>query len=178
VPLAQAFRERGDTVAVAAAGSHAPQVELAGLQLLPTGLEEAEVNARFAPAKAHSETLPIPDRRRYVFSQRFALIEAPARVDALREQARAFRADMIVHDASELAAPVVGAQLGVTTVHHSFGRMIPGTTIDAATVEVAPLWERAGVEPEPQAGMFRGPFVDIAPPSLDSERPPEGTTVL
>src|SRR5438067_2529944 len=152
VPLAQAFRERGDTVAVAAAGSHAPQVELAGLQLLPTGLDEAEVNARFAPAKAHSETLPIPDRRRYVFSQRFALIEAPARVDALREQARAFRADMIVHDASELAAPVVGAQLGVTTVHHSFGRMIPGTTIDAATVEVAPLWERAGVEPEPQAG--------------------------
>jgi MGT family glycosyltransferase len=40
------------------------------------------------------------------------------------------------------------------------------------------MWERAGVELEPYAGMFRGAFVDICPPSLGSERPPEGTTVL
>jgi UDP:flavonoid glycosyltransferase YjiC (YdhE family) len=178
VPLAQAFRDRGDTVAVAAAGSHAHQVELAGLELLPTGLDEDEVNKRFAPAKAHSETLPIPDRRRFVFSQRFALIEAPARFDELRVRAEMFQPDLIVHDACELAAPVVGAQRGITTVHHSFGRMIPWSAIDAAAVEVAPMWESAGVELEPHAGMFRGPFVDVAPPSLDSAQPPNGTTVL
>jgi UDP:flavonoid glycosyltransferase YjiC (YdhE family) len=178
VPLAQAFRDRGDTVLVAAAGSHSEQAELAGLELLPTGLDEREVNARFAPANAHSQTLPIPDRRPYVFTQRFALIEAPARVAALLERARTFEPDLIVHDASELSAAVVGAQLGVPTVHHSFGRMIPWSAIDAAAPEVAPMWERAGVEPEPHAGMFRGPFVDICPPSLDSARPPAGTTVL
>jgi hypothetical protein len=153
-------------------------VEVAGLQLLPAGLDEDEVDERFAPALAHSRTLPIPDRRRYVFSQRFAIIEAPARIDALRERAVAFRADLIVHDASELAAAVVGAQLGIATVHHSFGRMIPWTAIEAAVPEVAAMWERAGVEPEPHAGMFRGPFVDICPPSLDSDRPPDGTTVV
>jgi UDP:flavonoid glycosyltransferase YjiC (YdhE family) len=177
VPLAHAFRARGDTVLVAAAASHSEQAGLAGLELLPTGLDEREVNARFARAKAHSQTLPIPDRRPYVFTQRFALVEAPARVVALLERARTFEPDLIVHDASELSAAVVGAQLGLPTVHHSFGRMIPWTTIEAAVPEVAAMWERAGVEPEPHAGMFRGPFVDICPPSLESDRPPNGTTV-
>jgi hypothetical protein len=165
-------------VAFAAAGSFASYAEAAGIELLPTGLDGDEVNRRFAPAKAKSQELPIPDRRRFVFSQRFALIEAPGRVDELRERAQAFDAELIVHDASELAAPIVGAQLGLTTVHHSFGRMIPWSTIEAAEVHVASLWERAGVEQAPHAGMFRGPFVDICPPSLDSEQPPSGTTVL
>jgi UDP:flavonoid glycosyltransferase YjiC (YdhE family) len=178
VPLAHAFRERGDTVAFAAAGSFAPLAERAGLELLPTGLDEQEVNARFAPARKQSQTLPIPERRPFVFTQRFALIEAPARVDALRERAESFAPDLIVHDASELAAAVVGAQLGLPTVHHSFGRMIPWNAIEIAATAVAPMWERAGVELEPHAGMFRGAFVDIAPPSLASERPPAGTTVL
>jgi MGT family glycosyltransferase len=40
------------------------------------------------------------------------------------------------------------------------------------------MWERAGVELEPFAGMFRGPYIDICPPSLDSERPPDATPVL
>jgi UDP:flavonoid glycosyltransferase YjiC (YdhE family) len=178
VPLAHALRDRGDTVVFAAAASHASHAEAAGLELLPTGLDGGEVDARFAQAREHSQTLPIPERRRYVFSQRFALIEAPGRVDELRERALAFEPDLIVHDASELAAAIVGAQLGVTTVHHSFGRMIPWSTIEAAAEHVAPLWERAGVEQAPHAGMFRGPFVDLSPPRLASERPPAGTTVL
>jgi UDP:flavonoid glycosyltransferase YjiC (YdhE family) len=178
VPLAHAFRDRGDTVLFAAGASHASHAEAAGLELVPTGLDISEVDARFAAAKAHSQTLPIPDRRPYVFSQRFALVEAPARVDELRERALAFEPDLIVHDACELAAAIVGAQLGVTTVHHSFGRMIPWNAIEPAVEHVAPLWERAGVEPAPHAGMFRGPFVDICPPSLDSPRPPAETTVL
>jgi UDP:flavonoid glycosyltransferase YjiC (YdhE family) len=178
VPLAQAFRDRGDEVAVATSASYARQVDAAGLRLLPAGLDEDDVNARFAPIRAQSLTLPIPERRQFVFSQRFALIEAPARVDELREHALAFRPDLLIHESAELAAPVVAAQLGLPSVQHSFGRMVSRTAIDAAAVEVAPMWERAGVEPEPHAGMFRGPYVDICPPSLDSERPPDGTTVL
>lgn len=178
VPLAHAFRDRGDTVAFASAASFAPHAEREGFQLLPTGLDEREVNARFAPARAVSETMPIPDRRRFVFTQRFAVIEAPARVDELRARAHDFQADVLIHDAAELASAVVGAQLGIPSVHHSFGRMIPWSAIELAAIEAAPMWERAGVELEPFAGMFRGPFVDICPPSLNSDRPPDGTTVL
>lgn len=178
VPLAHAFRDRGDAVAFAAAGSLALRAEAAGLDLLRTGLDEEEVNARFAPARAESQRLPIPERRPFVFSHRFARIEAPARVDELRSHAEAFRPDLIVHDASELASALVGAQLGIPTVHHTFGRMIPWETIEAAADAVRPMWERAGLDPEPYAGMFRGAFVDICPPSLGSDRPPEGTRVL
>jgi UDP:flavonoid glycosyltransferase YjiC (YdhE family) len=177
-PLAQAFRDRGDAVAVATSPSYARQVDAAGLQLLPAGLPEDELNARFAPVKAKSLTLPIPERRPFVYSQRFALIEAPARIDQLREHARAFRPDLLIHESGELAAPVVAAQLGLPSAQHSFGRMVSWPAITEAAVAVAPMWERAGVDLEPFAGLFRGPFVDICPPSLSSERPPDGTTVL
>src|SRR5882672_5824761 len=86
VPLAQAFRDRGDAVAIATSASYATQVDAAGLQLLPTGLDEAELKARFAPIRDKSLTMPIPERRRFVFSQRFGILEAPARIDDLREQ--------------------------------------------------------------------------------------------
>ena len=68
LPLAQAFRDRGDAVAVVTSPSYARHVEAAGLQLLPAGLDEDELNARYAPAKAKSLLLPIPERRRFVFS--------------------------------------------------------------------------------------------------------------
>jgi UDP:flavonoid glycosyltransferase YjiC (YdhE family) len=178
VPLAQAFRDRGDTVAISTSPSYATHVAAAGLQLLPTGLDEDELNARFTPIKAESLTLPIPERRPFVFSNRFGILEAPARIDELREQVQSFRPDVIVHESSELAAPVVAAQLGLPSIQHSFGRMVSWNAIEAAAVAVQPMWERAGVALEPFAGMFRGAFVDLCPPSLDPERPPIGTTVF
>lgn len=130
------------------------------------------------PRERRARRCRSPDRRRFVFTQRFALVEAPARIDALHARVQAFQPDLLIHDAAELSTPVVAAQFGLPSVQHSFGRMIPWSTIEAAAVAVGPMWERAGVEPAPHAGMFRGTFVDICPPSLDSERPPEGTTVL
>jgi UDP:flavonoid glycosyltransferase YjiC (YdhE family) len=178
VPLAQAFRDRGDAVAISTSPSYATHVAAAGLQLLPAGLEEEELNARFAPIKAESLTLPIPERRSFVFSQRFGRLEAPARVEELREHVRTFRPDVIVHESAELAAPAVAAQVGLPSIQHSFGRMVSWEAIDAASVAVAPMWDRIGVDLEPYAGMFRAGFVDLCPPSLDSERPPAGTSVF
>jgi UDP:flavonoid glycosyltransferase YjiC (YdhE family) len=124
LPLAQAFRDRGDAVAVATSPSYARQVDAAGLKLLPAGLDEDELNAGFAPIRAKSLTLPIPERRRFVFSQRFGRLEAPARIDELREHTRAFRPDVLIHESGELAAPIVAAQLGLPSIQHSFGRMV------------------------------------------------------
>jgi UDP:flavonoid glycosyltransferase YjiC (YdhE family) len=178
LPLAQAFRDRGDTVAIASGPSFARQAEAAGLDFLPAGLDEEELNARFALDHAEIFTRPIPERRRLAFSRRFGRIDAPARLDELRNQARAFRPDVFVHESAELAAPLVAAELGRVSVQHSFGRMVPWTAIDSAAAEVGPMWERSGLEPEPHAGLFRGPFVDINPPSLHADEPPEGTLVL
>jgi UDP:flavonoid glycosyltransferase YjiC (YdhE family) len=62
-------------------------------------------------------------------------------------------------------------------VNHSFGRMIPPAVVAAAGPVTEPLWRAAGLDPEPSSGMFRGIFVDIAPPSFQSEKVPEGVRV-
>ncbi len=177
VPLASAFRDRGDEVAVATAASFAPRVEAAGLQSIPAGIDQRALEAQFAPHRAEIGTMPFPERRPHGFSRRFALLDAPARVVDLRRQAEAWKPDLIVHESAELAGPLVAAVLGIASVHHSFGRMIPIAAIDAAASIATAMWDEAGIAPEPAAGLFRGPFVDICPPGLASERPPAGTLV-
>jgi UDP:flavonoid glycosyltransferase YjiC (YdhE family) len=178
LPLAQAFRERGDDVAFATAPALAPRIASAGLIALAAGIDQRELEARYAPDRARLMTMPIPERRPFAFERRFALLDSPARLDELRDRVTEWRPDLIVHDAAELAAPVVAALLGVPSVHHSFGRMIPRRAIERGAPTAEAMWERVGLAPEPFAGMFRGTYLDIAPPSLASEQPPPGTPVI
>jgi UDP:flavonoid glycosyltransferase YjiC (YdhE family) len=177
VPLARAFRDRGDDVAVATAASFRAVAD-EGLPHLQAGIDQDELNRQFAALREEIFSLPIPERRPYLFSGRFAQIDSPARLDDLFAVADDFRPDLLVHESAELAGPVVAAKLGVASVQHSFGRAIPMSAVERAATIAAPMWERAGLEPAPFAGMYRGPFVDIAPPSLEPERPPAGTVVL
>lgn len=177
LPLARAFRDRGADVAFATAGSFGRVTE-AGFAHLPAGIDQRELDSRYASHRAEIFTLPIPDRREQAFSRRFALLDSPARVDDLRAQVSAWMPDVLVHESAELAAPLVAALHGLPSVHQSFGRAIPRVAIDRAAAIVAPLWELAGLAPDPDAGMFRGTYVDIAPPSLASEPPPAGTRVI
>jgi Glycosyl transferases, related to UDP-glucuronosyltransferase len=164
VPLASAFRDRGDEVAVATAASFAPRVEGAGLPALPAGIDQSALDALFAPHGAEIAALPALARRRYVFSRRWALIDSPARVDDLRRHAESWQPDLLVHESAELAGPLVATALGIPSAHHSFGRMVPWAAIDEAARIAAPMWENAGVAPEPFAGMFSGAYIDVCPP--------------
>jgi UDP:flavonoid glycosyltransferase YjiC (YdhE family) len=178
LPLARAFRDRRDDVAFATGPSYAPRIESEGLTALAAGIDQDERHARSIRARAEIEALPIPERRLHAFTQLFAVIDSPARLDDLHARAAEWRPDVIVHESAELAGAVVAASLGLPSVHHSFGRMIPRAVIDRAAPAAAAMWEQAGVTPEPDAGMFRGTYIDIAPPSLRSEVPPAGTPVI
>lgn len=178
LPLAQAFRDRGDEVAVATGASSAHRVEGVGLPALAVGADIEDVEREWEPHRAELLQLPIPERRPFQFSRRFGRIEAPARIDDLRRRVHAFGADVLIHETAELAAPIVAAELGLPSVHHGFGRRMPSAVIAMTVPEVAPLWRAAGFEPDPHAGLFRGAYVDVSPPSLDPEPPPPGTTVL
>jgi UDP:flavonoid glycosyltransferase YjiC (YdhE family) len=112
-----------------------------------------------------------------VFVTRFASLEAPARLDDLHAVADEWRPDVIVHESCELAAPIVATAHGIPSHHHSFGRVIPETVLRYAFEHVAPLWEQSGVSPDPLLGAYRGTYVDVCPPSLQSERPPYGARV-
>jgi UDP:flavonoid glycosyltransferase YjiC (YdhE family) len=178
VPLARAFMARGDDVAVATAASFAPRVEAEGLSVLPAGIDQAELERRFAPYRDEIRQLPVPERRKHAYTNRFGRLDAPARLDDLFVQARAWRPDLMVHESSELATPVVAEALGLPSVNHSFGRIIPRSAMEAATSVTAAMWTRSGLEPQPFNGSFRGAYVDLCPPSLAAEHPPPGTPVL
>lgn len=179
LPLASATRAAGHAVVFATAASFAPRVRRAGFEALPAGIDLEELDRRFAPTRRLLWTTDLPpdERRARAFSGRFAAIEAPAKHDELFGAAESWQPDAIVHESADLSASLVGARLGVPTINHSFGRAVPSSALRAAAELVAPLWESAGLDPDPLAGAYRGSYVDICPPSLQNETLPDGVSV-
>lgn len=174
VPLAQAFADDGHDVAFASAEDLRSRVEALGLELLPAGIGAAEIEVRHAPYRERLQQLPPHERRPFAFRWRFGTIDAPAKLDELRAAAGSWAPDLVVHESADLAAPIVAASFELPTAHHSFGRLVPHSAWEAAAEETAGLWERVGLVPEELCGAFRGPYLDICPPSFQSEPLPEG----
>ncbi len=178
VPLARACTDAGHDVAFATAGVFGDRVESAGFRVLAPGMDQAELSARHAPHRRQLLTLPPDERRPYGFSSRFATIDAPAKLEELRAAATEWKPDLIVHESADLAAPIVAAVLGVPSVHHGFGRLVPRACYERSAAGTDPLWLSQGLDPEPLCGMFRGRYIDICPPSLQSETLPADVPVL
>ncbi|HUQ21559.1 MAG TPA: nucleotide disphospho-sugar-binding domain-containing protein [Gaiellaceae bacterium] len=171
LPLAQALRARGHDVAFASAAAWRPRTDEEGFLLLGAGLSEEEGRARMARFQEKIFALPAETRRPQQFSTLFGRIHAPAKLPELLRVARSFRAEAIVHESGDLAAPIAAASLGIPSVNHSFGAMIPFDCLEAAREYVEPLWRSEGLDPDPYAGAFRGLFVDLAPASFAWEQP-------
>ena len=144
--------------------------------MLPAGVDQSELTARFAPYRERLVTMPVPERRPFAFTWRFGTLEAPTKVPALQEIVSAWNPDVVIHESADLAAPIVASALGLPTVHHSFGRLVPMQCFERAADETAHLWRDVGLEPEPLCGAFRGVYVDICPPSFQAGGLPDGTT--
>ncbi len=172
LPLAHALAARGHEVAFAVAAAWEPRVRDEGFATLPAGISEEEGRVRAAPERREIFALGPEGRRPQLFTLMFAKVHASAKVDELLEAARRFEPDAIVHDSSDLAAPIVATVLGLPSVNHSFGAMIPTPVLEHAAREIEPLWRAHGLDPDPHAGAFRGLFVDLAPASFAWERPP------
>lgn len=178
VPLARAFRDRGDDVAVATAPTYGERVESAGLNALAAGIDARELAERYAPYETQLLAMAIPARRAHAYAHRFALLDSPARLEQLHNLATTWRPDVLIHESAELAAPAVAASLGLPSVNHSFGRAVPLAAVEGAAPIAARMWDQLNLEPEPYAGMYRCAYIDISPASLNSGRPPEGTPVI
>jgi UDP:flavonoid glycosyltransferase YjiC (YdhE family) len=171
VPLAHALTARGHEIAFASAAAWQPRADEEGFALLAAGLSEDEGRARFAPFREEIFALSGETRRPRQFSTLFGRIHAPAKLPDLIGVARSWHADAIVHESGDLAAPIAAASLGLPSVNHSFGAMIPFAALEAAREHVEPLWRSEGLEPDPYGGAFRGLFVDLAPASFAWEHP-------
>jgi UDP:flavonoid glycosyltransferase YjiC (YdhE family) len=144
---------------------------------VPAGIDHREADRRLSSFRKELLTIPPLERRPLTFTYRFATVEAPAKVGDLRHAVHTWRPDLLVFETGDLAAPLVARALGVRSVHHSFGRLMPIACLQRAEREVAPLWRAAGLDPEPLCGVFDGTYVDICPPSFQASGFPDGVPV-
>lgn len=172
LPLAQSLAARGHDVAFATAASWHANVEAEGFEALAAGADHtAGRGVRLDAGRDAIQELPPLDRRPYVFSYLFAQGHAPLKLPGLIDAARAWRAEAVVYESGDLAAPVAATSLRLPSVNHGFGTMVSLEILERAAPAVATLWRSAGLEPDPYAGAFEGLYVDVVPPLLDGDRP-------
>ena len=75
--------------------------------------------------------------------------------------------DVVVHDAYELAGPVLAARAGAAWVTHGLGPRWPSFLEDQVGTLVADLWD-AGSAP-PRGGIGHHAYIEICPPAVRSD---------
>ncbi|MFB8002486.1 glycosyltransferase [Nocardia sp. NPDC056000] len=168
VPLARALRARGHNILVATAPQLIPRVEAAGLPAAQAGPNAPD-------AAAQAVTLPefsAGTQPWRIGAVMFSRVMAPAKLPELRQIARGFAPDLIVHAPVDLAAPLLAAELGIASVTYGTGLLLEPDLITAMAEWVAPLWHSSGLEPDEYAGLYRHGYIDPVPASLQSDLGP------
>lgn len=170
VPLAIALVAAGAEVRVACPSPAAERLVQVGLDVTRIGMPGGDANATCLERFPEIRTMLGSQLPGFVFPRLFGEITAAAQFPDLLAIARSWRPHLVVHDAADLAAPVVAAAVGVPNVCHGFGTVVPATTMAAAAERAAALWETVGLEPRPFGGCYDHLYVDPFPPSLQPVR--------
>ena len=170
VPLARAFRARGDEVLWATGVETCGRLRSEGFEASAAGLDVRASLERVAHRFPELASLPPLERSGPMFTRIFADVRAPAMLADLLPLVRDWRPSVVIHDAAEFAAPVAAAVAGVPSVSHSFGRLMPAQITAEAGEALASLWARQGLAAPPHAGLYQYLYVDIYPPSLQTTK--------
>ncbi|MGA7988467.1 MAG: glycosyltransferase [Candidatus Dormiibacterota bacterium] len=169
VPLARAFAAAGHDVLWATSADSCERIVAAGLDARPAGLAGARlrevVEEQHAAAAAHASP---GGQSAFIFPRMFGGAFAPPMLADLLPLARSWQPDLLVHESGELAAPLVGAILGVPSVTHGYGGAIPASFLAAAGERVAPLWAQHGQPLPPYAGCFTSLYLDVCPAAVQT----------
>ncbi|KOV50709.1 glycosyltransferase [Streptomyces sp. AS58] len=128
LPLARAFRDRGDDVAVLTAASFRPMLTGERIALLAVGPEAPEL---LAEAARRTGPDPAPEPTPAAVAEFFAGTRIDLTADAALVAARDFRPDLVVAEATDCVGPLVAAALGVPYTKLAFGPLIPAEFTDA-----------------------------------------------
>jgi hypothetical protein len=94
---------------------------------------------------------------------------APAKLPALERIMDEWLPDLVVHECTDLAAPIAAAVAGVPAVTQGRGLVpIPGRTTPSPA-DVVPLWYARGLEPDPYAGILGRLHLHPVPPGLQPD---------
>lgn len=173
-PLATALQHAGHDLRWATGPDAREIVAAAGIEPVVAGLTATERREEYFRRFPEARQLSPEDLPGHMFPRLFGTLSAPPMLDDLLAFVEGWRPDVVVHEAAELAAPIVAAVLRVPTVNQGFGALVHPDRMSAASDAVAPLWEKVGLSPRPWAGSYDHLYLDIYPPSL---RPPYGDYV-
>ena len=181
LPLARAFRERGDDVAVLVPASFAPVLSDEDLELLAAGVEMGMVVAELARRSGMDQVGAAPQPSELEAFGRAVTVDievevfAGARVDLSVEDsllaARDWQPDLLVHDSYDYVGPLVAAALDVPAALVTLGPEMSPAFSQAASAKVASRYEARGLAWRPATWVL-----DICPPALqrDEWQAPEG----
>jgi UDP:flavonoid glycosyltransferase YjiC (YdhE family) len=161
LPLARAFRDRGNEVAVLTSGGMQRAVEPEGLRLLAAGpmvdVLIAEVMARTGLDAAHSAT-----------PEAVAEFFAGARVDLTADEAlaaaREFQPDLVVRELCDYVGPLVAAAQDVPFATLAFGPALPPPFLAGFDATAQSRYAARGLIAQPSTW-----HLDTCPPSLQAE---------
>jgi UDP:flavonoid glycosyltransferase YjiC (YdhE family) len=168
VPLALELRAQGHELHWLAGPDSVEEVTDLGIDVTVAGMRVADRLVELRRRHPELDTLPPTEARAVAFSTHFGELSPPAVLPALRPLVDDWQPDVIVHDAAELAAPLVAASARIPSVCQGFGEVVPEPSVKRVGDVMARAWENAGLRPDPYGGSYRGLYVDIYPPTLRS----------
>jgi hypothetical protein len=71
-----------------------------------------------------------------------------------------------VHPPIDVAGPLLAAGWASRLSVYGFGQPFDPRVVAAIAARAHPLWEAAGLEPDPYGGIYRGRYLDPRPPRL------------
>jgi UDP:flavonoid glycosyltransferase YjiC (YdhE family) len=164
VPLARELVARGCDVSFATGGELAARVEALGFHCVTAGptLAEMQANALADPeVRSSLETEP--------WVAAAAIFGGRARpvVDDLDPIGMV--PDLVIHDAMDMAGPLLAARQGVPWVAHGLGPRWPALVEEAMPAFVDPVWRDHGLEPVARGGLGHHAYIEICPPAVRSD---------
>ncbi|MFC9426747.1 glycosyltransferase [Streptomyces sp. NPDC056987] len=168
LPLARAFRDRGDAVAVLTSESFRPLLAAEDIPLFAVGPEAPEILAEAARRSgASAATEPTPAATAEFFAGTRVDLTADAALDAGRE----FRPDLVVGEAADYVGPLVAAALEVPFAKVAFGPQLPAEFTDVFDSVVESRHKERGLTVPPPAW-----YLDPCPEVLQGPGwvPPQG----
>lgn len=163
IPLAHAAQAAGHEVTFAAWREGLADIAAFGFPSVSVG---GPADPGLRALLAGPDAPPLEEHRRIAFSQFFAGPELAARLVDLEPLVMDLRPDVILHEAAELAAPLVAAAAGIPLVTVGFGPLLELAVSDAAAETAAPFWKARGLASARWAGSYRDLYLDPCPQSL------------
>jgi UDP:flavonoid glycosyltransferase YjiC (YdhE family) len=168
LPLAGALQRVGHKVRWAGAEQVCTALRSRGFDAVPAGIYEVVPSPLRSPPPEIT-ALPPAERPDHLFALIFGPLRARPMLADLMPIVEAWRPHLLVCEQGELAGPIAAAAHDLPNVTHAFGRLLPAGRVARARESMGDLWREHGLEPRPYGGTYDHLYVDIYPPSLQTD---------